>query len=101
MSRLIDADALIDGLKECKNNKGLIEKLVSSFVFEVVIPYVEQQPTAYDVDKVVEQLKEKVELAYKRYMDCDLYSPCFSRYRSQYYEREMCFEIVKGGVRNA
>ena len=46
MSRLIDADALIDGLKECKNNKGLIEKLVSSFVFEGVRPDVEQQPTA-------------------------------------------------------
>ena len=67
MSRLIDADALIDGLKECKNNKGLIEKLVSSFVFEVVIPYVEQQPTAYDVDKVVEQLEEKADEAHNGY----------------------------------
>lgn len=65
--------------------------------YDAIKDVVNTMPTAYDVDKVLEQLKEKVELAYKRYMDCDPYSPCFSRYRSQYYEREMCLEIVKGG----
>lgn len=107
MSRLIDADALLEqyNLKDAtkygnKDDEQRAHSFSTMMLYEIT-DMIEDAPTAYDVDKVVEQLKEKVELAYKRYMDCDPYSPCFSRYRSQYYEREMCFEIVKGGVRNA
>lgn len=56
-----------------------------------------EESKVYDPDKVVEQLEEKTELAYRRYMDCPSYSPCFERYRTQYAERKMCLEIVKGG----
>ena len=105
--RLIDSDALLEqyNLKDAtkygnKDDEQRAHSFSTMMLYEIT-DMIEDAPTAYDVDKVVEQLKEKVELAYKRYMDCDPYSPCFSRYRSQYYEREMCLEIVKGGVRNA
>ena len=98
MSRLIDADALIDGLKECKNNKGLIEKLVSSFVFEVVIPYVEQQPTAYDVDKVVEQLEEELNLADKEKERCARENKLqFDSAKSYAYGISIAIDIAKAG----
>lgn len=51
---------------------------------------IESQPTAYDVDKVVEQLEEKTEIAYNRYMDCSPNTPpsVYARYGTQYNERK-------------
>lgn len=51
--RLIDADKIIDKLKEyTRTNNGEFNGACRS-----IIEVIEQQPTAYDVDKVVEQLK--------------------------------------------
>lgn len=82
--RLIDADELKVYLQEYLH-------------YEHAIPWVDAQPTAYDVEKVVECLEEKVELAHKRYVDCPVNSPCYERYRTQYNERRMCLDIVEGG----
>lgn len=62
---------------------------------------VEKQPTAYDPDKVVQQLEEKTELAFQRYMNCTKNSPCYQRYQEQYLQRKMCLEIVKAGGADA
>lgn len=83
--RLIDVDLLI---------KGRVEN-------DSVVIAAKCAPTAYDLDKVMEQLEEKMQLAYRRYTDCPSYSPCFERYRTQYAERKMCLEIVKGGGADA
>lgn len=48
--RLIDADKLIEDI----HKRNYISKALSE-IFETII---DEQPTAYDVDKVVEQLKE-------------------------------------------
>ena len=53
--------------------------------------------TRKPIKKIVEELEEKVELAHKRYVDCPVNSPCYERYRTQYNERRMCLDIVKGG----
>jgi len=45
MSRLIDADALIEDLK-------------GSLFYSDAIPFVEDAPTAYDVEKVVAELEK-------------------------------------------
>lgn len=82
--RLIDADELKVYLQEYLH-------------YEHAIPWVDAQPTAYDVEMVVECLEEKVELAHKRYVDCPVNSPCYERYRTQYNERRMCLDIVEGG----
>lgn len=49
--RLIDADKLIENI----HKRSYISKALSE-IFETVI---DEQPIAYDVDKVVEQLKER------------------------------------------
>lgn len=98
--RLIDADRLIKLLKEQKvKETGAYTKGINfglNVAKCIINDNTVQSPITYDVEKVVEQLEEKAELAYRRYMDCPPNSPCFSRYRTQYEERKMCLEIVKG-----
>ena len=90
--RLIDADKLLEyfdiGSEEArKENRGEI----------ITAEDIDNFSTAYDVDRVVKRLEELKELAYKRYMDCPLSSPCYVRYQTQYTERKTCSEIVKAG----
>lgn len=58
---------------------------------------IESWNTRKPMERIVEQLEEKTELAYNRYMDCPSYSPAFARYQTQYQERQMCLDIVKRG----
>lgn len=53
--RLIDADELIKRFKELKGADSLANMFVTDVINEI-----KKQPTAYDVDKVVEQLKKKL-----------------------------------------
>lgn len=55
MSRLIDADALV---------KDLTEQIPMAENVQVFKDIIESQPTAYDIDKVVEQLKK---VSYERF----------------------------------
>lgn len=56
--RLIDADALIKVLETYKF--GAIQNEVErAYIKETVINFVKDAPTAYDVSKVVSELKEK------------------------------------------
>ena len=57
MSRLIDADKLLEELREC-HPLSLSQGILSD---------IEYFPTAYDIDKVVEQLEELKETAYECY----------------------------------
>lgn len=92
--RLIDADNIdfgkvfIGASDFAKDTREAAQKLI------------DEQPTAYDVDKVLNELREKTELAYKRYMDCPDNTPqsVLVRYSAQYQERGMCLEIVKSGM---
>ncbi len=91
--RLIDADKIdfkkvfIGASDFAKDTREAAQKLI------------DEQPTAYDVDKVVEQLEEKTEIAYNRYMDCSQNTPpsVYARYGTQYNERKLCLKIVKSG----
>lgn len=103
--RLIDADALIGEMKkwyfDSEKQKAAEQDCSPMDLFtNLAITTVCKQPTVCDLGKVVEQLEEKVQLAYRRYMDCPSYSPCFERYQTQYMERKMCLEIVKGDGAN-
>ena len=57
MGRLIDADKLLEELREC-------HPLSLSYG---ILSDIEYFPTAYDIDKVVEQLEELKETAYECY----------------------------------
>ena len=62
MSRLIDADKLIKYIeKSRKENPHIDIKIASNHNFEHFhfIKLVNEQPTAYNVDKVVEQLEKE------------------------------------------
>ena len=87
-SKFVDG-CLEQGDKTLIDGYGLLDE-----VFDI--------PTAYDMDKVLERLEEKTELAYKRYIDCDSStpSPVYIRYATQYKERRECLEIVKAGGLN-
>lgn len=55
MSRYIDAERLIKRLQEW-NTRDTNDKALYNFAMNRII----EQPTAYDVDKVVEELKDAV-----------------------------------------
>ena len=57
MSRLIDADKLLEELREC-------HPLSLSYG---ILSDIEYFPTAYDIDKVVKQLEELKETIYESY----------------------------------
>lgn len=83
MSRLIDADKIIDSL----GNSDM------DFAIGAVI---DEQPTAFDADKVVEQLEEEKKRASKLCLAIN-----DSTQRLKYIEKEqtiaLAIEIVKGG----
>ena len=69
MSRLIDADKLIQEMSEWywdKEKQKAAENDVSpmDLFTHRAITTVQEQPTAFDLDKVVEQLKDEQELSY-------------------------------------
>ena len=63
--RLVDADKLIEEL-----NKNSIFRTVTNAEGKNAIEIIEEQPTAFDVDKVVEQLEEESILAEKKVVVC-------------------------------
>jgi hypothetical protein len=83
MARLIDADKIIDSL-------GISDM---DFAIGAVI---DEQPTAFDVDKVVERLEEEKKRAFKLCLGTN-----DSTQRLKYIEKEqtiaLAIEIVKGG----
>lgn len=94
--RLIDADKLMEHLeKVIKDNPSFVDVAHIMGMQEVV----KEQPTAYDVDKVVEQLeltsKTALDLAIKRIPGFRFMAPSFRTLI------DMCFEeavrIVKAG----
>lgn len=52
MGRLIDADAFLQNLINCDIGRKSLEKVIEA---------VKKQPTAYDPDKVVQQLEDRSE----------------------------------------
>ena len=92
--RLIDADALKDTLL----------KYNYTTAHNQIFRYIDEQPTAYDVGKVVDQLEEERELSYAdfdRYVD--EVSPCLDAEYDDFFHRgiERAVKIVKGGGADA
>ena len=92
--------------KECNVPEFETERELNAFLLGLnakqikIMECLSDMPAAYDVDKVLNELREKTELAYKRYMDCPDNTPqsVLVRYSAQYQEREMCLEIVKSAM---
>lgn len=63
--RLIDADKVINILKDRATNEAVCGYMTSYDVTNSIIDEIDEQPVAYDVDKVIEQL-EDMESLYQR-----------------------------------
>ena len=88
--RLIDTDALKKDLKSVTLSNGT---LVNT---NAVLYLLEEYPTAYDVDKVVEQLEDRKSLMMEtlKISEADID-------RGRIYGMDKAIEIVKGGGVNA
>lgn len=91
MSDLISRQALIDSLEKDTELLGML--ITSDFHDELLdnlIPFIEEQPTAYDLDKVVEQI-----------VGCDGCNGCCICYEEERMmdceEYARVYEIVKAG----
>ena len=98
--RLIDADLLTKevekGLEGTHHENSLVEKShrVEHIHFLSVIS---RQSTAYDVNKVIEQLADKIDSN----VDCETGEPCYNWVVDM--QNEIigeCIDIVRGGVIN-
>lgn len=105
MSRLIDADKLIEDLKEyVKNIKNIRSDGKCFLTEENVLGIINNQPTAFDVDKVVEQLEELKDKAQLRRDELSTLKVITSEFidkkgyeRGRVYAFDDAIEIVKEG----
>lgn len=80
--RLIDADKL----------KETLLKFNYTTAHNQIFRYIDEQPTAFDTEKVIEQLEEM-----KNNKDCQVY--CYEFYKKKCMIHENAIDIVKkGGV---
>lgn len=82
--RLIDADALKKDLKSVTLSNGT---LVNT---NAVLYLLEEYPTSYDVDKVVEQLEERTAFL----KDCTKYGNKAADQQSKSYDTMMMYEVM-------
>lgn len=93
--RPIDADKVLGVLRE-------LDAISFSGTIHIknAMCLINEQPTVYDVDKVVEQLKEEMELAY---VDFDRYveevDPCFDSEYDDFFHKGLgrAIKVLKAG----
>lgn len=97
MGRLIDEGELVKVLEERATNEAICGYMTAYDVTNSIIDEVNEQPTAYDPDKVVEQLEKAKEKDTEIALDEAQKERCF------WYAQGMnrAIEIVKGGGADA
>lgn len=98
MNNLISRNAVVAIIEKKRLMVGKHD-LSAEYKLAGVQEEIENLPTAYDMDKVVEQLKINTEIAHQKYMDCNYDTPAveYAIYGTQYHERRKCLDIVKSG----
>ena len=93
--RLIDADSIRVCGKYIKTN----EKFEPYIMIDDLVKLIDEQPTAYDIDKVVEELEKIKGLACrgKSCSECEYTSDCFEGEQSQKVAIDKAIEIIKQG----
>lgn len=94
--RLIDADHFLNFIKE-----EMKQDRPDDMHLNNIIRVLKDLPTAYDVDKVVEELEEQAEQYRKRGFELEQkgYSAMADKYYGKYCSYEHAMEIVrKGGI---
>lgn len=89
MDRLINADKL---LEETRRDRDYAEKngyMDMYYERQALIDRIETQPTAYDLDKVIEQLEERTAFL----KDCTKYGNKTVEQQSKSYDTMMMYEV--------
>ena len=97
MSDLISRSELIKVLKDRATNEAIMGYMTAYDVTNNIIDEVEEQPTAYSVDKIIAELKELDDKSITRYKNGNFGDFDGVEY---YIKKRDAIEIVKqGGVR--
>ena len=94
MSDLISRSELIKVLKDRSTNEAIMGYMTAYDVTNSIIDEVEEQPTAYDIGKVVEELKELDDKSITRYKNGNFGDFDGVEY---YIKKRDAIEIVKKG----
>lgn len=89
MARLIDADSLKKELYQQWFIDILLTQTRSEDMFYTLAQKIDQQPTAYDPDKVVQQLEERTAFL----KDCTKYGNKTAEQQSKSYDTMMMYEV--------
>lgn len=98
--RLIDADALVKEL--LTENQKCITSTGHELTMNMIVSFINYQPTAYDVEKVVAELEEEREYSYADFEEyVQEKSHCLDAEYDDYFHRglERAVVIVKRGGR--
>lgn len=89
MGRLIDEGESVKVLKERATNEAICGYMTAYDVTNSIIDEVNEQPTAYNLDKVVEQLEERTSFL----KDCTKYGNQTTDQQSKSYDTMMMYEV--------
>jgi hypothetical protein len=98
--RLIDADSLVEEMEKWTNNLARLSEIL---ILKNIISYIDKLPIAYDVDEVIEQLRQQADQYHDRaesyFRKCMFNeSSCMGEKAASYND---AIEIVKtGGIEN-
>ena len=84
--RLIDADSICGCGKYIKTN----EKFEPYIMIDDLVKLLDEQPTAYDIDKVVEKLEERTDFL----KNCTKYGNKNARQQAESYNTMMMYEVA-------
>lgn len=93
--RLIDADKFVEYMAEKCDPNAVLDPIILA----VIRGAVKEQPTAYDVDKVVEQLEKEMQTSTSAKTEAiiGMCGASANHYAGKEYAYEIAIEIVKGG----
>ena len=89
MGRMIDEGELIKVLEERATNEAICGYMTAYDVTNSIIDEVKEQPTAYDQDKVLQQLEERTAFL----EDCTKYGNKTTEQQSKSYDTMMMYEV--------
>lgn len=97
MSRLIDADKLKEAIEEEKDDNDYMCRLCLESIKEII----DEQPTAFDVDEVLRQIKDVKDKEYVACTDqkcvyCKYFSTCSCGDNADKLALDCAIEIIKG-----
>lgn len=95
-TRLIDADKIINILKDRATNEAVCGYMTAYDVTKSIIGEIDEQPVAYDVDKAIKQL-EDMESLYQRLRE--LKDKDYLKYGYKIETLIDVIKIVKAGVK--